>query len=195
MTAVYCQYEKAVYSALTTQAYLQALKMQVSIGFVFMIGVIWFTVYFAGLTSRWFPIILSIGAAGLVALNQLLPTGILVGAVRNFDYLRLPWGEQIAFPDTDVSQWVIASWTFSLTVYVFVFYGCFYLWQKGRRRAALVLFINVLSILSVAMYDFSVDLRLIHWMYLAEFRFLPCVFSMVIYTSKSKKQQAAGTAG
>jgi hypothetical protein len=45
----------------------------------------------------------------------------------------------------------------------------------------------------VAIYDYAVDLRQIHWMYLAEYRFLPCVISMVIYTSKSIKQQAAGT--
>ena len=187
MAAVYCQFEKAVYSALTNQAYLQALKMQVTIGFVFMIGVIWFTVYFAGLTSRWFSIILSIMAVGLAVLNQFLPTGIYVSAVHDYHYLQLPWGEQIAFPDTDFSSWVITTWSYSLTVYVFVFYSCYYLWNKGRRRAALVLFINVLSILSVAVYDFSVDLRLIHWMYLAEFRFLPCVISMAVYTARSIK--------
>jgi hypothetical protein len=193
MAAGYCLCQKAVYSTLTNQAYLHALKLQVSIGFVFMIGVIWFTVYFANWTSSWFPIALSIGAVGLAALNQFLPTGILVGTVHSFDFLRLPWGEQIAFPNTDVSQWVIASWFLSLTVYMFIFYSCFRLWQKGRRRAALVLFINVISIFSAAAYDFSVDLRLIHWIYLAEYRFLPCVISMAIYTSKIVKQQTAGT--
>lgn len=190
VAAVYCQYEKAIYGALTDQAYLHAFKMQVSIGFVFMIGVIWFTAYFAELKTRWFPMMLSIVAAGLAAMNQLLPTGVLVGAVLNFDFLRLPWGEQVAFPDTEVSQWMILSWTYSLTVYTYVFYSCFRLLQKGRRRAALVLLINALSILSVAVYDFSVDLRLIHWMYLAEFRFLPCVISMAVYTSKSIKVNA-----
>lgn len=190
MAAVYCQFEKAVYSAFTNQAYLQALQMQVSIGYVFMIGAIWFTVYFTGLKSRWVPIVLSIGAAGLVALNHSLSTGLHVSAVHDFDYLRLPWGEQIAFPDTEVSQWIIASWSYSLTVYMFVFYSCYRLLQKGRRRAALVLFLNVLSILSVAVYDSSVDLRLIHWMYLAEYRFLPCVISMAVYTSKSNTVKA-----
>ncbi|MEJ2284814.1 MAG: hypothetical protein P8X85_14595 [Desulfobacterales bacterium] len=193
IAALYCQYEKAVYGALTDQAYLCALNRQVSIGFLFWIGVIWFAVYFADLKLRWFAIILSIGAAGLAALTYLLPTGIHLSAVHDFQYLRLPWGEQIAFPDTDFSYWAIVPWSYSLTVYVFMLYSSFRLWQKGRRRAALVLLINILSILSVAVFDYLIDFRLIHWMYLAEYRFLPCVFSMAVYTSKSIKNQVPET--
>jgi hypothetical protein len=193
MAAGYCLAAKGVYSASSIPAYLHALKLQVSVSCVFIAGVVWFTVYFANLTSRRFPILLSIVAGGLAALNQFLPAGIIVDTVHNLVYLRLPWGEQIAFPDTDVSQWAIALWSYSLTVYMFIFYSCYRLRQTGQRRAALVLFINVLSILSIAIYDLSVDLRQIRWMYLAEYRFLPCVISMVIYTSKSIKRQAART--
>jgi hypothetical protein len=49
--------------------------------------------------------------------------------------------------------------------------------------------INVLSLLLVAIYDFSVDLRRIRLMFPAEIRFLPCVLSMAIYMSKHFSRQ------
>lgn len=155
---------------------------------MFMAGVIWFTVYFTNPTSRVFPISLSICAAGLVALNQLLPGGILFAGVNNFDYLKLPWGEQIAFPDTNVSQWIFMSWSYYLAVFVYALVRCYRLLQSGLTRAVIVFGTNVVSLLLVTIFDISVDLRRIPSMYLSEFRFLPCVLSMAIYTSKNLKR-------
>jgi hypothetical protein len=64
MAAGYCLAAKAVYSAFSIPAFLHAFKLQVSSRFVFLVGVVWFTVYYTRFKSRWFPIILSIGARG-----------------------------------------------------------------------------------------------------------------------------------
>jgi len=75
---------------------------------------------------------------------SLSPGGIVVAAVQSFDRLVLPWGETIAFPNTSLSLWAAALWTFSLAVYLFVIMGCRRLLQVGRRRAALVMGANVI---------------------------------------------------
>ena len=53
---------------------------------------------------------------------------------------------------------------------------------EGRQRAALVLAANVLFILCVAVFDFYIDLRRVHWVYVSECGYLMCVVPMFVYT-------------
>lgn len=185
MAAGYCLAARAVYSSESIPTFLYALKCQLFFGIVFMASIIWFTVYFTNELSRLSASLFSLAALSLVVLNQLLPNGILIRTVHNFDRLRLPWGEHIAFPETDLSLWAAVLWSFSMAVYVFVIHGCLRLWRGGRHRAALALGANVLFLILAGLIDLTIDLRDVRWVYVAEFRFLPCVLSMAIYTSKN----------
>ena len=184
MAAGYCLAAKAVYSSLSIPAFLYALRWQLLFGIVFMTCAVWFTVFFTNWPSRLPALLLSLAALGLIALNHFSSGGILVAQVQSFDRLILPWGETIAFPNTNLSLWAAALWTFSLAVYLFVIMGCRRLWQVGRRRAALVIAANVIFFLSAGLFDLAVDLRSLQFIYVAEFRFLLCVFAMFVYTYK-----------
>ena len=187
MAAGYCLAAQGVYSSVSIPAYLFTLKWQLFFGIVFMASVIWFVVYFTNWTSPTSAFVLSIWAFGLVTMNLILPSGILLDKVHLFDRLRLPWGEQIAFPNTELGLGTIVLWLFSLSVYLYVLFGSHRLWRAGRHRAAIVLAANVLFFICAGVVDTLIDLRRIRWVYVAEFRFLLCVVSMFVYTYKNRE--------
>ena len=116
--------------------------------------------------------------------ESVLTYGIIVDKIHRFERLRLPWDEQIAFPSTDLAGWTVILWLFSLLVYLFVLYGSRRLWSSGRRRAAMVLAANVLFFLIAGVVDLAIDLRKLRWVYVAEFRFLLCIVSMAVYSTR-----------
>jgi len=184
MAAGYSLSEQSVYSSSSIPSFVHALKWQLSFGIVFMTGATWFTVFFTNNSSRLTVWLFGVAAIGLLAKNLFSPYGIIVDKIHRFERLSLPWDEQIAFPSTDLAGWTVILWLFSLLVYLFVLYGSRRLWSAGRRRAAMVLAANVLFFLIAGVVDLAIDLRKLRWVYVAEFRFLLCIVSMAVYSTR-----------
>ena len=182
--AGYSLSEQAIYASSSIDQYIYALKWMVSWGIAFLAGAIWFTFFFNGNISRSLAIWLNVLAVILIIANKLLPLGLLFKEARHFEPLLLPWNEAIAYPKMEIGWGMLAQWLFSLFVYAYILNSCWRLWREGRRRGALVMSMNVLLFLMAGIVDLGVDLRQVHWIYVAEFRFLFCVVSMAIYTSK-----------
>ena len=182
--AGYSLSEQAIYASSSIDQYIYALKWMVSWGIAFLASATWFMFFFNGSSSRSLAIWLNILAIILILANKLLPLGLLFREARHFEPLLLPWNEAIAYPQMEIGWGLLAQWLFAIFVYAFILNGCWHLWRQGRRRGAVVMSINVLLFLVAGIVDLGVDLRKIHWIYVAEFRFLCCVVSMAIYTSK-----------
>ena len=188
MAAGYCFSELAIYRSLSIPSFILALKWLIGFGIAFMVTAVWFTVSFTDSLSRRPACMISIAGFILFAFNLFSPHGILIEKIHRFERMRLPWSEQIAFPDTALGWWTLVLWLFYLSVYLFVLYGCRRLWHDGRRRAALVLAGNVFFFLVAGLIDLAIDLRELRWVYLAEYRYLLCVISMAVYSSGQFRQ-------
>ena len=190
MAAGYCLSEQAIYRSQTTEAFLLSLKWLIGLGIAFMVAATWFAVYFTNSAARRPAYLISIAAAVLFAVNLILPRGMLFTTVHRLERLQFSWNEQITFPDATLGWWTLVLWLFYLSVYLFVLNGCYRLWRQGRRRAALMLTINVIFFLIAGLVDLSIDLRKLSWFYVSEYRFLLCVISMSVYSSGQCRRRA-----
>ncbi|MDF2387721.1 sensor histidine kinase [Nostoc ellipsosporum NOK] len=167
--------------ATNIEDYILARKGVAFFGFIFASCLVWFVAIYTNFQPV--RLILALNSIYLICIlsNFFSPAGIAYSHISRLSNFSLPWGELITYPEGKTNPLIGFQLLGLTSATIFMFYACYYQYQRGEKQAALSLSISVAILIAIIQHDRLVDLQAIKSIYLAEFGFLSFVLVMSLY--------------
>jgi PAS domain S-box-containing protein len=169
----------AIHTADSVDAYVAAFKYAFGpTALLINVGILWFVAFYTRVRPRWFLLAMSLWFTGIIALQLVLPYGILFADVSGLRSITMPWGEQFVVGQATPHPWRLAVDLFFVVFFAFLLYATYRQYRRGDRGRASLLALTILLFLPSVVFDSLVDTGVINSIYISDIIYLVFVVLM-----------------
>ncbi len=167
-----------VHKADTFEDFRLALRWMLGYEALFWLGAVWFILFFADLSNRWLPLLVT-GCFALGLLFQVFSEGgILFREITGTNTVELPWGETVSLPVGPASGWRVVTDAGMLGFFALGVLGVLHLMSKHHRKRAAMLGVSLGILALSAIQATLVDLGILDLPYLFTYGYIGFVLIM-----------------
>jgi len=171
------------YKTTISDNFLYYLKFQTFFTAIFLISLLWFTVFYTHIKIRFINWILTVLLILFPLVRLSDPNSLIFSTIKGMHSFILPWGETIWLINATSTSWAYIYYSFILFFYIYIIFLIIKQIRNGDVKDGMILLVSIIIFILSNINDILIISFNLRGIFLSEFGFLSIVFAISLHMS------------